>query len=675
MNSEVDTSILNSVNIKRFTKSVLENYGAEIDRSDSAKWQVTFPREIKERLDREHGTLVFDPADRELGAGDLLVQPGTRVFSALLDIVQQPDTVGCLQLTEDELQVKPPIVLQESELTASVIDFDKRSADFALAFHFQVQFETPSSFHSEEMFSVTIDPDTGTRLPDLTARLTAHLPQLLQENNDYTAGDISQRRVQQAFEQAQQAVIDRSQPIVADIRDEANEKASERIAEISNWYDQHRSELDEQLTEQKEEIRKWEKKYRKARKDETRRRYVKNRKEAENELEHLKQEVQRKKRELDTEESEEIDEVIDRNEVSIDVSLLGVTEITYVRGTLALTVQSPHADREIEVSYLPATDEFQGLDCEVCSQDLTDGVLPRLCENGHLIGDPCATTCRSCGLAYCDDCGTTSRFAECELCWDPVCSDCIQTCASCDSSICDDHSDVCQACQATTCQLCGEACETCGGFHCDADLEHCPDCDAYHCGAHTDSCDHCGSVRCKAHLGRCEDCGDIVCSNHGDTCVTCDDILCDDHIDYCGSCAEDSDHSESGFCPTHAVHCSVGSETLCAAHREATTLDSEYVCESHREACSSCQVKYADTELADGWCSACRSISDTNPDQIPQTVANDFRSVKAGMNDAYMVILGKQLFGRNKLIVYDIESGKEIHRHNAGMVKQLLGGY
>lgn len=675
MKSEVDTSILNNVNIKRFTKSVLENYGAEIDRSDSAKWQVTFPRELKERLDREHGTLVFDPADRELGAGDLLVQPGTRVFSALLDVVQESGTVGRLRLTEDELQINPPTVLQESELTASVINFSKRSADFALAFHFQVQFETPSSFHSEEMFSVTIDPDTSTRLPDLTERLTAHLPQLLQESNDHTAGDISQQKVQQAFEEAQQAVVDRSRPIVSDIQDEADESATERIAEISDWYDQRRRELDEQLTQQEEEIRKWKNKYHNARKDETRRRYLNNRKEAERELEQLKQEVQQKKRELDIEESEEIDEVIDRNEVSVDLSLLGVTEITYVRGKLELTVRSPHADHEIEVSYLPATDEFQGLDCEVCSQDLTDGVLPRLCASGHLIGEPCATTCRSCGLTYCDDCETPSKFSECELCWNLVCSDCTQTCSSCESPICDDHSEVCQACQATTCRLCGEVCETCGGFYCDSDLEHCPDCDAYHCGSHVDSCDHCGSVRCNAHLGRCKDCGDVVCSNHGDTCVTCDDILCEDHIDYCGSCTEDPDYSECGFCPTHAVHCSVGSETLCTDHRHATTLGSGYVCKSHRETCGSCQIKYADTELADGWCSACRSISDTNTDQIPRDVANDFRSVKVGRNDEYMVILGKQLLGRNKLIVYEIESGKEIHRHNAGMLKQLLGEY
>lgn len=425
MESEVDTSILNSINIKRFTKSVLKEYGAEIDRSNSAKWEVTFPDELSQQLNRQSGTLVFDAADRELGAGDLLVQPGTTVFSALLNLVQQPGSIGSLRLTEDSLQVNPPTVLQESDLTVETTGFSERTSDFALTFHFRVQFETPSSFHSEEMFSVTIDPETQTRLPALTQRLTSHLPQLLQQNNENSSREISEAHVQQAFKEAQQAVIDRSRPIVSELREEADDSASERIEEISDWYEQRRDELDKQLKEQREEVQKWKKKRRKARKDSTRRKYTKNRREAEKELEQLQDEVQKKKQELDEEESEEIDEVIERNEIDVDVSLLGVTKVTYTRGTLALELSSAHTEADVELSYLPATDEYHGLNCHTCSQDLTEGVLPHLCENGHLVGDPCSKSCRSCGLTYCNDCASNSRFTTCVVCWEEVCQSCV----------------------------------------------------------------------------------------------------------------------------------------------------------------------------------------------------------------------------------------------------------
>ncbi|WP_155120438.1 hypothetical protein [Haloprofundus marisrubri] len=675
MNSEVDTSILNSVNIKRFTKSVLEEFGAEIDRSDRKEWEVTFSNELSKQLGRQQGTLVFHPADREMGTGHLLVQPGTRFFSQLLELVRQPGTVGRLRLTEDDLQVTPPIVLRESGLDVNISDFNERTSDFALAFHFRVQFETPASFHSEEMFSVTIDPETQTRLPDLTARLTSHLPQLLQQNNEHSRREVSESKVEASYKEAQQAVVDRSRPFVSEIREEADESAGERIEEISEWYEQRRTELEDQIREQKEEVAKWRNKQQKARKAETRRRYIKNRKEAKRDLNVLRKQVIQKRDELDDKELKEIDEVIDRNEVNVDVSLLGVTEVTYVRGTLTLEIESNHADCTVGLSYLPATDDFHGLDCGVCSRDLTEGVLPRICASGHLVGDPCSTSCRNCGLAYCNNCETGSAFYECEICREDACESCAEICSSCGASSCDDHSEPCSSCDSSTCHLCGEECGTCGEFHCETHLSHCPDCNDYHCEDHTESCEVCGSLRCESHVDACDECGDLVCSDHSDTCTTCGKVLCDSHIEYCGVCSAESDDSQRGFCRHHSIRCSVGGEVICGDHRVSTTIGSGHVCEDHRGTCSFCNVDYSDTELVDGDCSACRSLGETDQDHIPPEVSIEFRSVKAGTNEAYMVILGKKLLGRNRVIVYDVKKDEETHRHSAGMFKQLLGDY
>lgn len=675
MDSDVDTSILNSVNIKRFTNSVLEEYGAEIDRSNSAKWVVTFPDELSQHLDRQHGTLVFDAADRELGAGDLLVQPGTTVFSALLDLVQQPGSIGRLRLTEDSLQVNPPTVLQESYLTVETTAFSERTSDFALAFHFRVQFETPSSFHSEEMFTVTVDPTTQTRLPELTERLTSHLPQLLHQNNEHSPHDVSETQVQQAFEEAQQAVVDQSRPIVSELRDEADESASERIQEISAWYEQRRNELDQQLTEQRKNIQKWENKRRNARKDSTRRKYIKNRKEAEQELASLQDEIQDTKDDLAVEEREEIDEVIDRNEIDVDVSLLGVTEVSYVRGTLALELGSSHTDANVDLSYLPATDEFRGLDCGVCSRDLTDGVLLQLCANGHLIGDPCSTRCRSCGVTYCDDCDGTTQFTTCMICWEDICQQCVQTCSSCGSTVCTDHSEVCTACDSITCHLCGEECTTGDTFHCDAHLTRCSDCGDCHCDDHVRTCNICESPRCEADIDHCSECGDLLCSDHSTTCATCGDTLCEQHTEICTLCSDGQEDEEREFCHTHAIQCSVGEEVVCSHHRVARTIGSGHVCHKHHDTCNSCEMGYSEPVLNDGQCTACQSLGDVAQQHVPAEITSEFRSVKAGSNDAYIVILGKKLLGRNKVIVYDIPSGEEVHRHSAGMLKQLMGGY
>lgn len=675
MDSEVDTSILNSVNIKRFTKSVLDEYGADIDRSNSAKWRVTFPDELARQLDREDGTLVFDPADRELGAGDLLVQPGTKVFSALLDQVTHPGSVGYIRLTGDSLQVNPPRVLQESELAVEVSDFRTRTSDDALSFHFQVQFETVASFHNEEMFSVTVDPDTQTRLPELTARLTSHLPQLLQENSEHSPRDIPEPKIRQAYEEAQQAVIDRSQSILSELKGEAEESASERIDEISDWYEQRRQELDEQLKDQRQEIQKWKQKRRKARKDSTRTEYIQNRKQAERDLEQLKDTVQSKKQELADKETSKIDEVINRHEVAVDVSLLGITVVTYVRGALEISVESNHSHATVEVDYLPATDDFRGLDCHACSQDLTTGILPQLCATGHLVGDPCSTTCRQCGLTVCDDCQVDVQFTECDVCWEALCTDCVTTCGSCGSQIGSAHSGSCSECSDTTCQLCGEGCYTCGAFRCESHLTWCDDCERYHCDSHLSVCTSCGATRCEQHLHPCNACGDTLCSTHATACDTCGNSLCEKHLQRCGVCPSDAPEEQNGFCSTHIIRCTVGDQIICPTHQVTRTLGDGHICEEHRTTCTTCGTAYATDVLSSGQCSACRSLGEVDGAQIPNAFKDEFRSVTAGMNDAYMVILGKQLIGRNRVIVYNRETGEETNRQSAGMLKQLMGKY
>mgnify|MGYP000102450548 CR=1 FL=1 len=734
MESEVDTSILNTVNIKRFTKSVLEEYGADIDRSNKAKWEVDFPEKISKRLDRRSGTLVFEAADRELGAGDLLVQPGTTVFSTLLDLVQMSGSIGSLRLTEDNLQVNPPEVLQESNLNVVTSDFSEDSSDLALAFHFRVQFETPSSFHNEEMISVTIDPETRNRLPDITERLTSHLPQLLEQNEEQPFRDVPETEAQELFKEAQQAVVDRARPIVSEIKQEADESASERIEEISDWYDQRREELDKQVKEKREEVQEWREKRRKARKDSTRMRYVKNQKQAEEDLEELREEVEEKKHELDIEEGEEIDEVIDRNSVEVDISLIGVTEVTYVRGTLLVDISSENVETEAELSYLPATDQFRGLDCGVCSQDLTTGILPRLCRNGHLIGDPCSVSCRNCGLTYCENCESGEGFETCVVCWEAVCEDCIEKCSSCGSPICTDHRETCAECDVI-CHLCGEECSTGGTFHCDEHLvqcsecldmncaehstkcevcdsvrcetdthrcskcddalctdhskscstcgspfcdEHlayCSDCGELHCAEHIEKCEICGSIRCEEDMTQCSECNEPVCTNHSMFCDTCGDTFCEHHAKECSVCVQDQGEDTKYLCEEHEIQCSVGGKIICSEHSAAETIGSGYVCREHRKSCEVCGMGYSEESLNEGRCTACASLNETPEEQVPANIISEFRSVKVGSNEVYMVILGKKLLGRNKLIVYDLETKSQIKRESAGMLKQLSRRY
>jgi len=277
-------------------------------------------------------------------------------------------------------------------------------------------------------------------------------------------------------------------------------------------------------------------------------------------------------------------------------------------------------------------------------------------------------------LAYCPGCGTESEFVSCTVCWEDVCQSCMATCERCGSISCDDHIEVCAACNQATCRLCGENCSTCGAFHCDTDLLYCDDCDEYHCHAHTYSCGYCEATRCEEHIAGCTECGTLACTHHRGICTTCDDTVCDQHFETCHVCRY-ADERPRGFCQAHTNYCSVGGEVLCSDHRVPTTLGEGRVCAEHREACSTCKVPYSHNALTDGQCSACSSLGEVDQEHVPHPIVNEFRSVKAGANNAYLVVLGKKLLGRNQLVVYDLQAGQESHRHSAGMLKQLFGGY
>ena len=675
MNADVDPAVLNSVNVKRFTRSVLEANGAAIDRSDRAKWAVTFPDRLAERLDRESGALVFDPADREPGSGDLLVQPGTQVFSALLDLVDRSGSFGRLELGADDLQVDPPAALGESHVDVELAGFSERTWETALSFHFRVGFETPASFHSEEMVTVTVDPETGARLPALTDRLTAHLPQLLERGSAGTADELPTDAIRRSHADAQEAVVEQCRPIVEELRERAEASATQRIDELADWYEQRRDELDRAVRDQREEILKWQEKRRRARNERTRQRYVENREDAEAEYDRLAERVERRKEELDAEEAAAVEDVLERNAVDVDVSLLGVTEVRYVRGTVTIELRTEFAEAAIEAEYLPATDQYHGLDCAVCSADLTEGVRPRLCVEGHLVGEPCSTSCRSCGRAHCTDCTSESTYRACAVCWEDVCADCRATCADCGRVVCPDHAEECSSCGESTCHLCGEACSTCGAFHCDEHLRRCPACDALHCPTHVEACVDCATTLCAEHGGTCADCGDPVCSEHGHRCDDCGETICGRHVERCGVCSAERDEDQHGYCSTHVVRCAVGGTVVCADHREPTTIGDAFVCPDHHGRCATCRVGYRTTELTDGQCAACRSIGAVAEETIPAALREEFPSVSAGENEAYLVVLGTRRFRRNVVVVYDRESATEHRRHAAGLLNQLRGRY
>lgn len=677
-NSGPNRSVLNRAAIRRFTEGVLTTYDGTVNRESNGRWSVTIPDPLVPELGYEHATFVFDADDRTVGSDDVVVAPGTRVFSALCALAGQSasrsepgpgsasasnrstdtraetgtertDRVDSLHLSGDVLQLHVPPALDAAGFETTIEAFSPRGEERALAFHFRAQFTSVRSYQREESVTIVVDPATRSVLPTLAARLTSHLPRLLDPSTEDDGDDergyreetdpFDRETVRGAYATAKTAAVDAVKPTAETLRETEEAAMADRVAEIREYYDHRRAELADRVDAKRADVEEYSAKYDRAQGDETRLRYLREQREAEDELASLTERVEDEKEELRNEERARIAEETERHRVDVDLELERVTDLTYERGRLSLSVTEGNVTARPTVSYVPATDEHYGLDCAACGTDLLDDRtpadrlsddrtadgrtvedLPRLCVGGYLVCEGCARTCRSCGETRCGACldaGTANRSLddstgdraatateagtgaerEAERGVDPEVGqestgeiaagvETFETCSLCREHVCRDCAVSCTVCDERVCSDHRTECALCAAATCIACGEPCAICEEFHCDAHlvepTDAVGD-GRLYCEAHAEACTQCGDVRGVDAIEYCSECDEPFCGTHRHGCRVCGET-------LCRTHAVacaHCADSTSnaeaavTFCGDHAEHCAAGGEVVCEAH----------------------------------------------------------------------------------------------
>ncbi|PSP74404.1 hypothetical protein BRC86_06140 [Halobacteriales archaeon QS_3_64_16] len=792
--SDPDRSTLDRVAIRRFTASVLDAYGGEVDRETNGRWSVVLPETLAAELGYEQATFVFDPEDRTVGSDQIVVAPGTRAFNALCALagssapeseppssaastapsepVPTPEEgearvddrpegegaiaggvasgVGRLHLGSDVLQLHVPPTLEAGEFETTIEDFSPRGEERALAFQFRAGFLSVRSYQREETHTITVDPATRSVLPGLASRLNAHLPRLLDPSMGERGGEEGQgnqgtkesravgepfdrETVRSAYSAAKRGVSEAVEPTAETLQEKEETAIEERIEEIGEYYDRRRAELDEQVASKRAAISEYSEKYDRAAGDETRLRYLREQREAEEDLADVIEQVEARKEELRSEERERIDEEIERHRIDVEVDLASVTALTYERGSLSLMMTDGETTAQVSVSYVPATEEYFGLDCESCGTDLLAEETRReasanqsqpsavdrlgLCIEGHLVCDECAVRCRTCEETRCSTCleaagagtesdraGSTASagidvepFEACWLCREAVCGDCLASCEVCGEGVCADHRAECRTCGAVACLACGEPCVAGGEFHCDTHLTA-PDTverstessedersdEKRYCEAHVASCGECGGRRAIDAMSFCGACSEALCESHRRECGVCGETRCGEHAIACEHCVDERERAEAEadsaadpvatFCSAHAEACRGGGEVVCGDHSQPGVIVDGPVCDDHRSPCELCKVRYAEAGFEDGRCPACRNLSTETPAEPPvAAIAEDFPTTRIGTTPTHAVVQGKRRLRRDDIVVVDRQSGEELRRSKADFFSKLSG--
>jgi hypothetical protein len=771
-----DRAVLNRATIRGFVESAVRAHGGEIERETNGRWTVALPDPLAEEFDRERATFVFDPAHRSPDEKAMLVAPGTRAFTVFCALAargpppgatsdddgsdaENPDTgitestaqgekspdsavTGSVVLDGSMWQLHTPPVLAAAGFETTVEEYTPRGRERAIAFHFQAQFLSVRSYQREEFHTTVVDPATRSVLPGFATRLQAHLPHLLDtDTRESERTDTSEQHggveravdrradggaierstfdrtaVEGAYSAAKTAAIEELGPTADALREVEDEALTERIEEIETYYEGRRADLNARVEDQRETVEDLSEKYDRAQSDDTRLGYLRERREAESDLDALTEDVDDRIEALDQEEHERIDAAVERHRIDINLDLVGVTDLTYDRGVLALSMTDGRTSASPQVSYVPATDDHYGLDCACCGTDLvgmdsTAGdttAVPKLCVGGHLVCEACGRTCRTCGETRCEGClgeantditdsersvtggnGRTAPFGSCWLCREPVCEACESDCVLCGESVCAEHATICETGGETVCLACGEPCKVCETIHCDAHLRAVGGAEdrppaptgeseprthtagALYCERHVASCAVCGERRSTDGIAHCENCDRLLCEAHRSSCGVCGTTCCPEHAHACEHCTVPAER----FCEEHTERCLGGGEVVCEEHGAAAVLATGRICVDHRVPCALCGVAYAEAGLDEGRCSACRDLNTDEAIEPPvATVAETFPSARVGTTPTHAVIHGKRRLRRDELVVIDRATGEELRREKLEFFAGLGGG-
>jgi hypothetical protein len=167
-----------------------------------------------------------------------------------------------------------------------------------------------------------------------------------------------------------------------------------------------------------------------------------------------------------------------------------------------------------------------------------------------------------------------------------------------------------------------------------------------------------------------------VCVADSTECVDCGSRHCDEHIATCSVC-DHEEHLDQPRCQNHLEQCVIDEANLCSEHAYTDPILDDAVCAEHQTTCPTCRQSVA-TAMDNGECRTCHGLAENESlqsgveEQLPDSIS--FRSMKIGINSAYVIVHGKRLLRSNEVIVLERGTGDIIEQYRTGLLARLSGG-
>ncbi|QSG16349.1 hypothetical protein [Halapricum desulfuricans] len=372
--------------VERFAEVYLPSVGCSIEKQGD-NWRVTPDEDAETELITETVSIVIgDDADAD---NDLVraLHPESSFFQELLTEASERSPVGKVSVDTSRTSVEPPSWIENDTVEVTETNFTPFYDRTAVVILFQVSIETVSEYQTELLRAAAIDLRSEEPLAKLEETF---LEQTSLEKDSIKTGrtDIERCDVEPLVRDAGEILVDRIQPRIDEIHQEASRAADSEVEEYRQMQEQRMEELEGKHTTLSSKVDELNVAIEQSAQSE-RMELLKERKEVKSAYKDIEEELAdlREARERGFPERQR--EIRSRHAIDVRVKPLTLTQVEYERGEVTFELTTGDESQSVTIGYGSGVGTTESIVCSNCGQNL--------CEENPISAIKCGVQCSHCG--------------------------------------------------------------------------------------------------------------------------------------------------------------------------------------------------------------------------------------------------------------------------------------
>ncbi len=366
--TDVALSITQSA-VEQFAEQYLTVVGCTVEKHGE-RWTVTTSEESEtDVLDGDISLLCGDSSS-DIGEDEYELHPESTFFQELIAEAGERSPTGKIALPSESTQIEMPPWIRESDVDVTTATFTPYYDRTAVVLLYRISIETVSEYQTEVLRAVAVDTRSMDPLPKLedTFLQTVSSPASIESS----PVGFERSEALNLIEKTREIVVDRVQPKIDEIHQEASRAADAEVEEYRQLQQQRIEELEEKATQLSVQINDLSKSIQKSNTQDERLQALEKRKELKSEYEDVESELEMLRHRRDQGFPEKQREIRGRHALEVVVTPLTVTQVEYERGELELELEKQGVSQSLTVGYGDGVGVTEEVRCGYCGQPLAE---------------------------------------------------------------------------------------------------------------------------------------------------------------------------------------------------------------------------------------------------------------------------------------------------------------